>query len=131
MCRNLDRCRWHANGHIAINVRPRGSHYYSHHTVDRIDHDSSIGNDHGAIEWIGGFIEDITERKKGEEELQKTIREISDYKYALVAGESLKYLWILSREKTIPNDIKDNYLKIANEIGYNTSDLLWVEHSKN
>lgn len=55
----------------------------------------------------------------------------SDYKYALVAGESLKYLWILSREKTIPNDIKDNYLKIANEIGYNTSDLLWVEHSKN
>lgn len=53
-----------------------------------------------------------------------------DYKYALVAGESLKYLWILSREQTIPNDIKVNYLEIADKIGYNTADLLWVEHTK-
>ncbi|MGQ7947552.1 lipocalin family protein [Flavobacterium sp. WC2509] len=55
----------------------------------------------------------------------------SDYKYALVAGESLKYLWILSRDKTIPNDIKENYLKIAEKIGYQTSDLIWAEHTKN
>ena len=54
----------------------------------------------------------------------------SDYKYALVAGSSLKYLWFLSREKTMPQEIKDKYLKIANEIGYNTSDLIWVEHKK-
>lgn len=53
-----------------------------------------------------------------------------DYKYALVAGDSLKYLWILSREKTIPEDIKAEYLKIADEIGYKTSDLVWVEHDK-
>jgi len=53
-----------------------------------------------------------------------------DYKYALVAGESLKYLWILSREKTIPNDIKEKYLKVAQEVGYNTSELVWVEHTK-
>jgi len=54
-----------------------------------------------------------------------------DYKYALVAGESLKYLWILSREKTIPNNIKEEYLKIAQKIGYNTAELVWVKHTKN
>jgi apolipoprotein D and lipocalin family protein len=53
----------------------------------------------------------------------------SDYKYALVAGSSLKYLWFLSREKTMPKEIKEKYLKIAKEIGYNTSDLIWVEHN--
>ena len=53
----------------------------------------------------------------------------SDYKYALVAGESLKYLWLLSREKTMPNDIKEAYLKTAKDLGYNTSKLIWVKHN--
>jgi apolipoprotein D and lipocalin family protein len=53
-----------------------------------------------------------------------------DYKYALVAGESLKYLWILSREKTIPDDVKTNYLAIAKKAGYDTSQLLWIKHDK-
>jgi len=53
-----------------------------------------------------------------------------EYRYALVAGESLKYLWILSRETDIPVEIKDKYLKIAEEIGYNTTDLIWVKHDK-
>lgn len=52
------------------------------------------------------------------------------YKYALVAGESLKYLWILSRETSIPEDVKANYLKIARSIGYNTDKLIWVTHDK-
>ncbi|TYB76928.1 lipocalin family protein [Bizionia myxarmorum] len=52
----------------------------------------------------------------------------ADYKYALVAGSSLKYLWILSREKSIPEAIKKDYLQKAEEIGYTTSDLLWIEH---
>jgi len=53
-----------------------------------------------------------------------------DYKYALVGGSSFKYLWILSRETTIPEDIKNKYLKIASDFGYHTSDLLWVVHDK-
>lgn len=52
-----------------------------------------------------------------------------NYKYALVAGKNTKYLWILSRETSIPEDIKQNYLKIAQDIGYNTNDLLWIEHN--
>lgn len=53
----------------------------------------------------------------------------SDYKYALVAGKNTDYLWILSREKSIPNEIKEKYLKIAAEVGYDTSKLLWIEHN--
>lgn len=51
-----------------------------------------------------------------------------EYKYALVAGDSLDYLWLLSRETTMPESVKENYLKIAKEIGYDTSQLLWIEH---
>ena len=53
-----------------------------------------------------------------------------NYNYALVAGKNLKYLWILSRKKTIPQNIKEEYLKIAEEIGFDTSQLIWVEHNK-
>nr|WP_199001387.1 lipocalin family protein [Flavobacterium sp. ASV13] len=53
-----------------------------------------------------------------------------NYKYALVAGESLKYMWILSRETTIPESIKANFLIKAREIGYEVSDLVWVKHDK-
>lgn len=53
----------------------------------------------------------------------------SEYKYALIAGANLNYLWILSRETKIPEDVKNNYLNIAKEIGYNTDDLLWIEHN--
>lgn len=54
----------------------------------------------------------------------------NDYKYALIAGKNLKYLWILSRETTIPEDIKQNYLKTAQSSGFKTGDLIWVEHDK-
>ena len=53
-----------------------------------------------------------------------------DYKYALVAGKNLDYLWILSRDITIPENIKNDYLKIAQEIGYKTDELIWVKHDK-
>ena len=51
-----------------------------------------------------------------------------DYKYALVAGESTDYLWLLSRETSMPGDVKKNYLAIAEKIGYKTSELVWVKH---
>lgn len=50
-----------------------------------------------------------------------------DYQYALVAGKNLKYLWILSRKKTIPENVKENYLEIAQNVGYHTTDLIWVK----
>jgi apolipoprotein D and lipocalin family protein len=49
-----------------------------------------------------------------------------EYKYVLVAGGSLNYLWILSREKSIPLEVTSDHLKIAEDIGYKTADLIWV-----
>ncbi|PKR80414.1 lipocalin [Brumimicrobium salinarum] len=54
-----------------------------------------------------------------------------DYQYALVAGESLKYLWILSRTPSLPNKIKEKYIQKAREIGYKTENLVWVSHDGN
>ncbi len=53
-----------------------------------------------------------------------------DYKYALVAGKNLDYLWILAREKTIPEAVKADFLAKAKAIGYDTNRLIWVEHNK-
>lgn len=54
----------------------------------------------------------------------------SEYRYALVAGKNVKYLWILSRETTIPEEIKQQYLALAQEIGFNTNALVWGEHTQ-
>ncbi|HLW49429.1 MAG TPA: lipocalin family protein [Sphingobacteriaceae bacterium] len=53
-----------------------------------------------------------------------------DYQYALVAGKDLDYLWILSRAKNIPEEVREEYLRIAANIGYDTSRLIWVEHDR-
>lgn len=53
-----------------------------------------------------------------------------DYQYALISGSSLEYLWILSRTTSIPDDVKESYLKVARELGFKTENLIWVEHSK-
>lgn len=53
-----------------------------------------------------------------------------DYQYALVIGKDLKFLWILSREKYIPENIKQKYINIAEEVGYDISNLNWVEHDR-
>jgi len=51
-----------------------------------------------------------------------------DYTYALIAGSSLDYMWILARTKTIPDEVKEEYVRIAREIGFDTDELIWVEH---
>ena len=53
-----------------------------------------------------------------------------DYKYAVIAGKNLKYLWFLSRETTLPEEVKKNYLELAKRFGYKTDDLVWVNHDK-
>ncbi|MBN1417110.1 MAG: lipocalin family protein [Bacteroidales bacterium] len=53
-----------------------------------------------------------------------------DYQYALIAGKNLKYLWILSRQTTIPDETRLQYLKTARDLGYDTSALIWVSHDK-
>ncbi len=53
-----------------------------------------------------------------------------DYSYALVYGRSLDLMWILSRTKDIPENIKEKYLKQAQEAGYDTSKLVYTVHDR-
>ncbi|MDT3401384.1 lipocalin family protein [Mucilaginibacter terrae] len=52
-----------------------------------------------------------------------------DYKYALIAGNNLKYLWLLSRTPDMPAEVKEKYLAQAKALGYKTEDLVWTDHS--
>jgi len=52
----------------------------------------------------------------------------SKYKYALVAGRNRNYLWLLSKETSMPEKVIESYLKQAEELGYNTSKLVWTKH---
>lgn len=47
-----------------------------------------------------------------------------DYKYAVVTSSSYKYLWFLSREKTIPLDIYNKMIQEATALGFNTENLI-------
>ncbi len=51
-----------------------------------------------------------------------------DYRYALVAGRNLNYLWILSREPVLPDKVRKHYLEIASNLGFKTEQLIWVSH---
>ncbi len=51
----------------------------------------------------------------------------TNYQYALVTSGK-DYLWILSREKSIPDSIKNQYLNHAKSLGYPIQNLIWVEH---
>lgn len=53
-----------------------------------------------------------------------------NYTYALVGGKDLDYLWILSREKQIPEHVKTDFLKKASALGYDTDKLIWVKQDK-
>lgn len=49
------------------------------------------------------------------------------YQYALVAGQSRDYLWILSREKNIPETVREAYLQKARDLGFQVENLVWPE----
>lgn len=55
---------------------------------------------------------------------------LDDYQHTLVAGANLKYLWILSRTPSIPDEVKERYLAKAKELGYQIEDLVWVQHGE-
>lgn len=51
-----------------------------------------------------------------------------DYQYALVAGNNLDYLWVLSRQKDIPDAVRIDYLTKATNLGYDVGKLVWDKH---
>jgi len=51
-----------------------------------------------------------------------------DYKWVLVGEPSRKYLWVLSREKTMNKEIYSSLLKTAEENGFDISKLMQIKH---
>lgn len=102
-----------------IRVRNRGFNYVKKEWTEAIGKAKFVGNDNVAmlkVSFFGPFYGGYN-----------VIALDENYQYALIAGDSLDYLWILSREKSIPSNIKEEYLKIAQNAGYETADLVWVE----
>lgn len=52
-----------------------------------------------------------------------------DYSWALVGSRSPKYLWILSRTPTLPQETLDEILRQARQRGYDTDRLIHVDQS--
>jgi apolipoprotein D and lipocalin family protein len=48
-----------------------------------------------------------------------------DYSVALVGTPDYKYLWLLAREPQISEQTRDRMLKLAEQKGYDTSELIW------
>jgi len=53
-----------------------------------------------------------------------------NYQNALVVGNSTKYIWILSRNKEMPESIKERFLAKAKKLGYDINALIWVQHNQ-
>jgi apolipoprotein D and lipocalin family protein len=49
-----------------------------------------------------------------------------EYRYAMVSGNSLDYLWFISREESIPEEIKQRFLTKATTLGFDVSRLEWM-----
>lgn len=54
-----------------------------------------------------------------------------DYQYALIAGDDLRYLWILARDTYLPDSIRSTYLAQAKKMGFDVDALVWVVHDRN
>ncbi len=109
------------NSDGTIRVVNRGYNYVTNEWKEAVGRASFVGDESVArlkVSFFGPFYGGYNVIALDEE-----------YRYALVAGNNLKYLWILSREKIVPDDIRKSYLEIARDIGYNTGDLIWVEHT--
>lgn len=52
-----------------------------------------------------------------------------DYRYAMLTGPSRKYLWILAREQTLPEDIVQGLLHQAKVWGFDTEKVLRVSQT--
>jgi apolipoprotein D and lipocalin family protein len=54
-----------------------------------------------------------------------------DYSSVLIFGQSTDYMWILSRTKTISEDVKQKYLDYAKQNGFPIENLVWTVQDEN
>ena len=53
-----------------------------------------------------------------------------NYEYSMVAGPDRSYLWILAREARLPQAMLDELISKAESAGYDSSELIFVEHDR-
>ena len=51
-----------------------------------------------------------------------------NYEYAFVTSYNKSYLWLLSRTPVVSEELVDRFVNRARESGFNTDDLIFVEH---
>ncbi|MBM9519649.1 lipocalin family protein [Desulforhopalus vacuolatus] len=51
-----------------------------------------------------------------------------NYQYAFVSGPNVSYLWLLSRTPDVKNEVREKFMKRSQELGFDTENLIWVEH---
>lgn len=51
-----------------------------------------------------------------------------DYQYALVSGSGMGYLWLLSRESSMPEEMKQRFLQKATALRFDISKLEWMDY---
>ncbi|WP_218573620.1 lipocalin family protein [Pseudomonas sp. OIL-1] len=51
-----------------------------------------------------------------------------DYQYAWVAGNNTDYLWLLAREPQVSDELIEAFESRADELGFATEELIYVEH---
>ncbi|RFZ92911.1 hypothetical protein D0C36_16090 [Mucilaginibacter conchicola] len=50
------------------------------------------------------------------------------YQYALVSGSGLDYLWLLSCESSMPEEMKQRFLQRATSLGFDIDKLEWLDY---
>ena len=53
-----------------------------------------------------------------------------NYQYAFVSGPNASYLWLLSRTPKAAPEVMERFIKKSQNLGFNTDQLIFVEHNK-
>ena len=51
-----------------------------------------------------------------------------NYQYAFIAGNTTNYLWLLARTPEVSEELVDQFISRATQLGFDTSQLIFVDH---
>ena len=54
-----------------------------------------------------------------------------NYQYAFVSGPNTSYLWLLSREPSLPSSVIDTFIEQSRALGFDVDNLIFVRHDGN
>ena len=57
--------------------------------------------------------------------------DVPGYRWSLVTGPNRDYLWILARDKQLPEALKQEIVQRARQLGFDTDKLIWTPQQRN